>query len=218
MHTSAPAYDNQFIADNSQKLSDAENKRDHLKQDLIKAQSKASHAALTAPISGTVQQLAVSSLGQVVTSGQPLMTIVPLDEPLEIKAMVANQDIGFVETGQSAVVKVDSFPFTRYGTIDGIVEKISRDAVDERDATELSDAINAARQQGAPPSSPAKTQNLVFPAAIRLAKRSVDVDGKEVALMPGMAVTVEIKTGQRRAIDYLLSPLREVVSQTARER
>jgi len=208
----------QFIAEQSQKMTEAENKREHLKQDLIKAQSKASHAALTAPIGGTVQQLAVSSLGQVVTSGQPLLTIVPFDQPLEIKAMIANQDIGFVEAGQNAIVKVDSFPFTRYGTIDGIVEKVSRDAVDERDATELSDAVNAARQQGAPPGSPPKTQNLVFPATIRLAKRSVDVGGKDVELMPGMAVTVEIKTGQRRAIDYLLSPLREVVSQTARER
>jgi hemolysin D len=208
----------QFIADQSQKLAEAEHKRDHLEQDLIKAQSKANHTALTAPISGTVQQLAVSSLGQVVTSGQPLLTIVPFDQPLEIKAMIANQDIGFVDAGEKAVVKVDSFPFTRYGTIDGTVEKVSRDAVDERDATELSDAANAARPQGATPGSPAKPQNLVFPATIRMAKRSINVDGKDVALMPGMAVTVEIKTGQRRAIDYLLSPLREIVSQTARER
>jgi membrane fusion protein, hemolysin D len=208
----------QFIADQAQKLSEAEHKRDHLEQDLIKAQSKANHTALTAPISGTVQQLTVSSLGQVVASGQPLLIIVPFDQPLEIKAMIANQDIGFVEVGQNAVVKIDSFPFTRYGTIDGIVEKVSRDAVDERDATELSDAVNAARPQGAAPGSPAKPQNLVFPATIRLAKRVVDVNGKDVALMPGMAVTVEIRTGQRRAIDYLLSPLREVVSQTARER
>jgi hemolysin D len=208
----------QFIADQSQKLAEAEHKRDHLEQDLIKAQSKASHAALEAPIAGTVQQLAVSSLGQVVASGQPLLTLVPFDQPLEIKAMVANQDIGFVEAGQNAVVKVDSFPFTRYGTIDGSVERVSRDAVDERDATELSDAINAARPQGATPGSPAKTQNLVFPATIRLAKRTMDIDGKEVALVPGMAVSVEIKTGKRRAIDYLLSPLHEMVSETARER
>jgi hemolysin D len=208
----------QFIADQSQKLAEAEHKRDHAEQDMIKAQSKANHTALTAPISGTVQQLTVSSLGQVVSSGQPLLTIVPFDEPLEVRAMIANQDIGFVDVGQTAVVKVDSFPFTRYGTIDGTVEKVSRDAVDERDATELSDAVNAARPQGAPPGPPAKPQNLVFPATIRLAKRSIDVGGKDVSLMPGMAVTVEIKTGQRRAIDYLLSPLREVVSQTARER
>jgi hemolysin D len=208
-----------FIADQSQKLATIEQKRDHLEEDLIKAQSKASHTELKAPISGTVQALAVSSLGQVVTSGQPLLTIVPSDDPVEIKAMIANQDIGFVKTGEEAVVKVDAFPFTRYGTIIGTVAKVSGDAVDERDATELSDAANAARPQGASPGGqPVKTQNLVFPATITLTQRFMEIDGKQVALKPGMGVSVEIKTGRRRAIDYLLSPLREVTSKAARER
>lgn len=208
-----------FIADQSQKLATIEQKRDHLEEDLIKARSKASHTVLKAPISGTVQALAVSSLGQVVTSGQPLLTIVPSDDPVEVKAMIANQDIGFVKAGQTAVIKVDSFPFTRYGTIVGTVARVSTDAVDQRDATELSDAANAARPQGAAPGgSPPKTQDLVFPATIRLAQRFIEIDGKEVALMPGMGVSVEIKTGRRRALDYLLSPLSEVTSQAARER
>jgi hemolysin D len=208
----------QFIADQSQKLAEAEHKRDHLEEDLIKAQSKANHTALKAPIAGIVQQLAISSLGQVVASGEPLLTIVPGNDAIEVRAMIANQDIGFVRAGQSAVVKVDAFPFTRYGTIIGTVAKISTDAVDERDATELSDAANAARPQKAPPTSPAKPQNLVFPASITLAQRFIQVEGKEVPLLPGMAVNVEIKTGQRRVIDYLLSPLREVASDAARER
>lgn len=208
----------QFVADQSQKLATVEQKRDHLEEDLIKAQSKAGHTVLKAPIAGTVQQLAVSSIGQVVAAGQPLLTIVPADDAIEVKAMIANADIGFVKVGQAAVVKVDAFPFTRYGTIDGTVAKVFSDAVDERDATELSDATNAARPQEAAPGSPAKPQNLVFPATIRLAQRAIDIDGKDVALMPGMAVTVEVKTGRRRAIDYLLSPLREFASNAGRER
>ena len=187
-------------------------------RDLIKAQSKASHTVLKAPIAGTVQQLAVSSLGQVVAAGQPLLTIVPADDAIEVKAMIANADIGFVKVGEEAVIKVDAFPFTRYGTIGGTVAKVFGDAVDERDATELSDAANAARPQGADPGSPLKTQNLVFPATIRLAQRFIDVDGQQVALRPGMAVTVEVRTGRRRAIDYLLAPLREVASEAGRER
>ena len=96
---------------------------------------------------------------------------------------------------------------------------VSGDAVDERDATELSDAANAARPQGASPGGqPVKTQNLVFPATIRLTQRFMEIDGKEVALKPGMGVSVEIKTGRRRAIDYLLSPLREVSIKAASER
>jgi hemolysin D len=132
--------------------------------------------------------------------------------------MIANQDIGFVEVGQPAVIKVDAFPFTRYGTINGVVERVSRDAVDQRDATVLSDAANAAKTQSSTPSSPAKTQDLVFPATIQVTRRVIDIDGKEVALIPGMGVSVEIKTGRRRAIDYLLSPLREITSRAGSER
>lgn len=208
----------QFVDDQSQKLADAEHKRDHLEEDLIKAQSKASHSMLDAPIAGTVQQLKVTGVGQVVAAGEPLLTIVPLDDSIEVKALIANADIGFVKAGEEAVVKVDAFPFTRYGTIDGTVVRVSNDAVDERDAPELSDAANAARPEGAASAAPPKTQNLVFPATIRLAQHSIAVEGKPVALLPGMAVTVEIKTGRRRVIDYLLSPLREVASQAARER
>jgi hemolysin D len=208
----------QFIADQSQKLSEVERKQDRLVQELIKAQSKTDRTQLKAPIAGTVQQLAVSSLGQVVSSGQSLLTVVPLDAPIEVEAMIANKDIGFVEAGQPAVVKVEAFPFTRYGTIDGNVARVSRDAVDERDATNLSDATTAAKAQPGPNGQQPRTQNLVFPATIRLARSSIAIDGKDVLLTPGMAVTIEIKTGQRRAIDYLLSPLREVTLQAARER
>lgn len=208
----------QFIADQSQKLAAVEQKRDHLEQELIKAQSKANRTELRAPITGTVQQLAVSSLGQVVASGQSMMTIVPLGGSIEVQVMIENQDIGFVEVGQPAVIKVDAFPFTRYGTIDGVVEKVSRDAVDQRDATFLSDAANAAKPQSSAPGSPVKPQDLVFPATIQVTQRSLNIGGQEVALIPGMGVSVEIKTGRRRAIDYLLSPLREITSRAGSER
>ena len=100
----------QFIADQMQKLADIERKADRLKGELVKAATKHERTRLTAPIGGTVQQLAVTTVGQVVSSGQPLMTIVPLDAPIEIEALIQNKDIGFVEAGQTAVVKVKSFP------------------------------------------------------------------------------------------------------------
>lgn len=209
----------QFIADQTQKLAEAERKADRLEQELIKAQSKNERAKLRAPISGTVQQLAVTTVGQVVTTGQALMTIVPLDSPIEIEVMIQNKDIGFVEPGQAAAVKIESFPFTRYGTIDGTVLKVSRDAVDEREAGALSDPGSAVKPQAATTATaPAKAQGLVFPATIGLSRRSMIVDGKEIPLSPGMAVSVEIRTGQRRAIDYVLSPLREVAATSGRER
>jgi hemolysin D len=209
----------QFVADQMQKLAEAERKADRLEQEFIKAQSRNDRVKLRAPIAGTVQQLAVTTIGQVVTTGQPLMTIVPLDSPIEIEAMIQNKDIGFVEPGQPAVVKVESFPFTRFGTIDGTVLKVSRDAVDEREAGALSDPGSAAKPQASTTAAaPAKGQNLVFPATIGLSRKVINVDGKDIPLSPGMAVVVEIRTGQRRAIDYVLSPLREVVSSTGHER
>ena len=209
----------EFVADQSQKLAEAERKRDRLTQELVKARTKAQRTRLTAPIDGTVQQLAVTTVGQVVSSAQSLMTIVPFENPLEIEAMILNQDIGFVANGQPAVVKVEAFPFTRYGTIDAKVLKVSREAVDEREASGLSDPTGTARQQGTYGNNPpARGQTLVFPAIISLDTRSIMIDGREVPLSAGMAVSVEIRTGQRRMIDYLLAPLREVTSRAGHER
>ena len=209
----------EFVADQSQKLAETERRRDRLAQELVKARTKSQRTRLTAPIDGTVQQLAVTTVGQVVSSAQSLMTIVPFENPLEIEAMILNQDIGFVANGQPAVVKVEAFPFTRYGTIDARVLKVSREAVDEREASGLADPTAVTRPQGAYGASPQpRGQTLVFPAIISLDTRSILVDGREVPLSAGMVVTVEIRTGQRRMIDYLLSPLREVTSRAGHER
>ena len=209
--------DAQFLADQMDKLEDTQRKRDHTFQDFIKARSKNAHSRLTAPVDGVVQQLAVTSIGQVVTSGQVLMTVVPKDTQLEVAAMVLNADIGFVKTGQEAVVKVDAFPFSRYGTIDGAVSRVSADAVDIRSAPNLSEAAATVKPQG-PPMSAQIDQQLAFPVTVALDRAMIRADGKDIELSPGMTVSVEIKTGSRRVIDYLLSPLREVASGTAHER
>ncbi|MEZ5816274.1 MAG: HlyD family type I secretion periplasmic adaptor subunit [Hyphomicrobiaceae bacterium] len=208
----------QFVAEQAEKAADADRKRDRLEQEIVKARSKRDRTQLRAPTAGIVQQVEVTTLGQVVTSGQSLMTVVPVDAPLEVEAMVANKDIGFVTPGQRAVVKVEAFPFTRYGSIEAEVVRVSRDAVEDRNVTSMMDAASAARPQGGGSSNGPPGQNLVFPAVVKLSRRTINVDGKDVSLSPGMAVTVEIKTGERRAISYVLSPLKELFSQSARER
>lgn len=150
--------------------------------------------SLRAPVAGVIQQLAIHTLGGVVTSAQPLMVLVPENHQLELDVMVLNKDVGFVLPGQAVEVKVDSFPYTRFGTLSGEVKHISRDAMEDQ-------------QLG-----------LVFPARIRLHSDTLMVEGKPVRLSAGMAVSVEIKTGQRRVIDYLLSPLQEYQSEAMRER
>jgi hemolysin D len=209
----------EFVANQTDKLNEAEQRRDRAVEDKVKAAAKNDRTRLIAPISGTLQQLAVTSVGQVVNSGQPLLVVVPNGGPLEIEAMVLNGDIGFIELGQEAVVKIDSFPFTRYGVMHGTVTRVSRDAVSDKEAQGASDPISVGQGQSLPPvTGIQKTQNLVFPVTIGLDRNTFDVDGKEVPLTPGMTVSVEIRTGERRAIDYILSPLRETISQAGRER
>lgn len=208
----------QFVAEQTQKLAETERKKDRLEQELVKARSKNERMQLRAPIAGTVQQLAVTTVGQVVAGGQSLLTVVPIDGAIEVEALISNKDIGFVEVGQPAIVKVEAFPFTRYGTIDATITKVSRDAVDERTATGMTDSATATRAQGTAVGSISQLNNLVFPATLALANSTIKVDGKEIALTPGMAVSVEVKTGQRRAIDYILSPLRETTARVGTER
>jgi len=149
---------------------------------------------LRAPVAGTVQQLAVHTVGGVVTPAQPLLAVVPENEPLEVEATVLNRDIGFVRPGQRVTVKLESFPYTRYGYIDGVVESVSHDAIQD------------------------EKLGLVYRARVMVSKTALMVDGVAVHLTSGMVLTAEIKTGKRRVIDYILDPLRQGVGEAMRER
>ncbi len=172
----------------------AETKAASLAQEVVKARQRHALQRLTAPLDGEVQQLAVHTVGGVVTPAQQLLVVVPYEHQLEVEAMVENKDIGFVKRGQPVEVKVETFLFTRYGLIDGRIVSVSNDAVQ--------------LEKG----------GLVYPVRVSLAKSVIQVDGKPVRLAPGMAVTAEIKTGTRRLIEFFLSPLLKSVQETARER
>ena len=198
-------------------LTQAEDKASSLAQELVKAERRMQQQTLLAPVDGVVQQLAVHTVGGVVTPAQRLMVIVPADSRLEIEAMVSNQDIGFVHVGQRAEIKVDTFNFTRYGLLHGEVEGVSRDAVSsDRDAQAAVAAAEADR--GAAPGARTREMTPAYAARISLDRSTMDVDGHAAELKPGMAVTVEIKTGTRRVIDYLLSPLLRYRQDSLRER
>jgi hemolysin D len=173
-------------------------------QDVIKAERRTKLQMLTSPVDGVVQQLAVHTVGGVVTSAQSLLVVVPADTHLEIEAMVSNRDIGFVHVGQEAEIKIDTFNFTRYGLMHGRVLSVSQDAI-ARDKPQ--DRINDKGPGAESSTSEPKGQELVYAARISLDRTQMQVDENLVNLSPGMAVTVEIKTGARRIITYLLSPL-----------
>ena len=189
-------------------LAEAERKAASLEQDLAKAEQRMSLQRLTAPVDGYVQQLAVHTVGGVVTAAQPLLVLVPEDSRLEVEAFIQNKDIGFVEAGQVAEIKVDTFSFTKYGLVPGRVASLSGDAVQPPSTDK-----NADKSGSKPPET-----GSVYAARIALDRETLDVDGRSTRLAPGMTVTAEIKTGRRRIADYLLSPLSRRAQEAMHER
>jgi hemolysin D len=208
---------NSFIAENQQKISEAEREADELEQKTAKAHVKTDHTTLTAPIAGVVLGLAVTTKNQVIQSGEEIMRIVPDDAALEIEAYVENKDIGFVKVGQEAIIKVESFPFTRFGTLNAVVTHVSHDAIPEPDATN-SEGMPAKSKKDAFLGGAQRTQNLVFQILLKANRDYMAVQDTKIPLSPGMAVTAEIKTGKRRIIDYVFSPLVEITSRAMKER
>ena len=178
----------------SERQAQAELKRHQTDQELAKVIQREKLATLTAPVAGTVQQLSMHTEGGVVTEAQALLVIVPDDAQVSAEVMLENKDIGFVAAGQEVSLKLETFPFTRYGTVSATVEKLTQDAV-------------ADEKQGA-----------VFPAILKLGQTHINVNGKPIKLTPGMNVTAEIKTGKRRIIEYLLSPIQKAGNESLRER
>ncbi|MCP4697018.1 MAG: HlyD family type I secretion periplasmic adaptor subunit [Gammaproteobacteria bacterium] len=165
-----------------------------LEQEIVKVEQRLALQLLKAPATGRIQQMAVHTVGGVVTPAQQLMVIVPESDRLEVEAWVYNKDIGFIEEGQIAEVKVNTFPFTKYGTIDAEVLTLSQDAVAKENI------------------------GLVYAARVSLKQKHIKVNKRQVSLTPGMAVTVEIKTGKRRLIEFFLSPLLRYKQESVRER
>ncbi|MET1081423.1 MAG: HlyD family type I secretion periplasmic adaptor subunit [Pseudomonas sp.] len=174
--------------------SEAEQRSAALAQELKKAEQLDRLTQLTAPVDGTVQQLAIHTDGGVVTEAQPLMVIVPSDQPVEVEAMLENKDIGFVRPGQEVEIKVETFTFTKYGIIHGTVQSISNDAIED------------------------EKRGLVYSTRILLKESHIQVGENLIALSPGMAVRAEVKTDKRKVIDYFLSPLKEYKDESLKER
>jgi hemolysin D len=197
----------------SDELAKAEQKANGLTQDLIKAEQKTRLQLLTAPVDGVVQQLAIHTVGGVVTPAQSLLVIVPSDSRLEIDATVSNRDVGFVHAGQEAEIKIDTFNFTRYGLLHGQVLSVSQDAIIHERQNDRPRELGTQNDSSEP-----KGQELNYSAHISLDRTKMRIDDRMVNLSPGMAVTVEIKTGSRMILSYLLSPLLRYRQETLRER
>jgi hemolysin D len=164
------------------------------KEELTKAAKRSSLQRLVSPVDGTVTQLAVHTVGGVVEAAKPIMVIVPARGKLIAEVTIANKDVGFIAAGQPVALKVEAFPFTRYGAVPGKLEHISSDAVQD------------------------EKRGLIYTARVTLDRATIVRDGRAIPLTPGMAVTADIRTGQRSLASYLLSPIDEIRTTAARER
>jgi hemolysin D len=199
-------------------LAEAEQKAAQLAEDLVKAEKKMQDQVLRAPLDGTVQQLAIHTIGGVVTPAQALMVMVPADSRIEIEAMIQNKDIGFVEEGNEVEIKIDTFNFTKYGLLHGKVLTVSADSITREKPQGQQSADRSGTTDSGARSSEPDGQQLVYSARVSLDATRMLIERKWVDLVPGMAVTAEIKTGSRRIIEYVLSPILRYRHETLRER
>lgn len=175
-------------------LRQSEEQLAQIAQDVRKTSHRNGQTSIRSPVSGTVQELAIHTTGGVVVPAQKLLSIVPSDDQVEVQAMILNRDVGFIRAGQKVVVKLETFPYTRFGVLAGEVVSVSRDALQD------------------------EKLGLVFEARIRISRSQLAVNGHAIRLSSGMALTAEIKTGRRRVVEYLLGPIAEAMQESLRER
>ncbi len=186
--------ESEFKRERLNDLRETQDRVEQLKQEVIKAKDYSGQRRLESPIDGFVQALAVTTVNAVVNPAQELMFIVPADEPLEVEAMLLNQDRGSVQEDDTAEVKIDAFPFTRYGVVDAKVTHISNDSIQD------------------------EKLGPIFKINASMAEKTLLTGANTVHLKPGMAVTLEVKTDERRVIEFLLSPIIKGFDEAARER
>ncbi|UYM14606.1 HlyD family type I secretion periplasmic adaptor subunit [Endozoicomonas euniceicola] len=182
-----------FIAGHLKEYLTAVQQIDHGNIVMAKASMRDENQVLTAPIDGTVQQIQIHSSGDVVQPGQPVMVIVPANSRLTVEAMVLNKDIRWVKPEQKVQVKIESFPYTRYGYLEGSVQKVSGDAINDE-------------QKG-----------WFFQAFINLDRDWFQVEQKKIRIQPGMTLTADVIVSQRRLLEYFLSPLLRYQKEVFRE-
>jgi HlyD family secretion protein len=195
------SYRQQLHAERTQVAS----QRARVEEELAKALYRASAVDLRAPQAGVIKDLATHTLGTVVSPGTVLLTLVPAGEELQADVLVRNLDVGFVHVGQTAKVKVATYPFQKYGTVQGVVTHVSADASEGPARREPADDAVAPSQNG-------------YRARVALAAQSVAFDGRSLPLTSGMQVEAEIRLGERSLLEYVLAPFQKAWHEAARER
>jgi hemolysin D len=184
-----------------EQLVELRSQRDSAGEELKKMELRRNMVELTAPADAVVLDLAQRSVGSVVKEAEPIVTLVPLNVPLEAEVSINARDIGRIETNSETRIKFDAYPFQKYGTASGTVRTISRDTFTPTQQDALASQSN----------SP------FFRARILMADKVLGTPSDPVRLLPGMAVSAEIMVGRRTVMSYFLYPLLKGLDTAIRE-
>jgi adhesin transport system membrane fusion protein len=189
---------NKYFQDTQTELSKAQEELAGIEQNLAQRKSQVDQTELRAPVRGVVKNVRITTQGGVVRAGEEVMQIVPLEDDLVIQARVSPSDIAFIRVGQTASVKIDAYDYTIYGDLSGKVTYISADTLSE----EL--------KQGEQP---------YYRVMVRTDGRRLNVRlHDDLDIQPGMTSTIEVKTGERTVLQYLLKPVTKTLTQSLGER
>lgn len=184
----------EIVNDRSSQILEKDNQIKNYSAQIDKAQQSLQYDQLYSPVDGTVYAVTVNTIGEVLKPAESVMTVVPKDTELVVEAMLLNKDIGFVEKGQEVIVKVDTFPFQKFGTISGRIDNISPNAYFD------------------------ETNGYRYKLKIKIDSTSLNSNGIVYDILPGMEVTAEVKTGKRRIIEFFLEPFVKYLDESLKVR
>src|SRR3954449_8538855 len=171
-----------------------------LDENIKSAQDRVRRTDLKSPVHGIVNRLNVTTIGAVVQPGANLMDIIPLDDSLLVEGKIRPQDIAFIRPNQDAVVKISAYDSSVYGSLKGKVERISADTIVDEKAEK------------------SERQETFYRVMVRTEKNHLGTVAKPLPIIPGMTTTVEVLTGEKSVLDYLLKPARTLRDEALRER
>lgn len=188
---------NKYFQDSQAELGKAQEDLAGVEQNLAQRKSQLDLTALRAPVHGVVKNVRITTLGGVIRSGEEVMQIVPLEDALVVQAKVSPTDIAFLKPGQKVTVKIDAYDYTVYGDLSGTLTYISADTLSED------------LRQGEQP---------YYRVLVRTTGRQFSGSKENLEIQPGMTATIEVKTGQRTVLQYLLKPITKTLTQSLGER
>jgi membrane fusion protein, adhesin transport system len=187
---------NKYRTDAAAELAKVESEVAQTREVVSARKDQVQRTTIGAPVRGTVKNIKVNTVGGVVQPGQDIMEIVPLEDKLLVEAKIRPADVAFLKPGLKAVVKISAYDYSIYGTLPGVIENISPDTLREDKKSE---------------------DDTYYRVLVRTDSASLTSNGQTLTIMPGMTATVEIRTGEKTVMDYLLKPVFKV-KEALRER